>query len=346
MSKMRAKLIENLSLWFQKNARTLPWRSQPHPYSVWLSEIMLQQTQVTTVLPYFDRFIKKFPAVTDLASAPLDDVYKLWAGLGYYSRARNLHKGAQAMAAKISRGEGFPNSREEWLEIPGVGEYTAGAVSSIAFNLREPIVDGNVERVLSRVNAWTKRDPKKVAVWAEARALVEMKEANPRILNQAMMELGALVCRPKSPKCAECPIAKQCKGKSAPELYPEPKAKTNWKKISEARFLLLRGYGPGLEIYLERNQEGAWRESLWDFPAELAGKIETKATLKGEFHMKHVVTHHKINRSHHVFAITKNSRGKGNSKEGPGEWFRLNALPAVPSPVTKAMSHLKKLGFT
>jgi A/G-specific adenine glycosylase len=342
---VRAKLIENLSLWFRKHARTLPWRSHPDPYSVWLSEIMLQQTQVTTVLPYFDRFIKKFPTVTDLAVAPIDDVYKLWAGLGYYSRARNLHKGASVIADKISRGEGFPNSRAEWLAIPGVGAYTAGAVSSIALNLREPIVDGNVERVLSRVNAWTKRDPKKLAVWTEARALVEMKTATPRILNQALMELGALICRPKNPKCAECPIAKQCKGKAAPERYPEPKAKTNWKKVSEARFLLLRGTGKLLEVYLERNPEGTWRESLWDFPAELAGKIEKKATVKGEFQMKHVVTCHKINRSHHVFALTKNSRETDPTKSGAGEWFRLDSLPAVPSPVTKAMSQLKKLGF-
>ena len=304
---------------------------------------MLQQTQVTTVLPYFDRFQKKFSTVTDLANAPIDEVYKLWAGLGYYSRASNLHKGAQAIAARIAKGEGFPNSRSEWLEIPGVGEYTAGAVSSIALNQREAIVDGNVERVLSRVNAWTKRDPKKVQVWTEARSLVEMKEAKPRILNQAMMELGALICRPKNPKCDECPVAAECRGKKSPELYPEPKAKTNWKKVSEERFVLLRGAGKKLELYLEKNPEGAWRENLWDFPAHVTGKVETKATLKGEFHMKHVVTNHKISRVHHVFALGKipNIEKKPES----GEWFTLDALPAIPSPVTKAIAQLKKSGY-
>ena len=194
-------ITRDLSSWFKKNARVLPWRSNPIPYWVWLSEIMLQQTQVATVIPYFEKFIKKFPTVHDLAQASLDEVYSLWAGLGYYSRARNLHKGAVEMSRLIHEGKGFPKSRTEWLEIPGVGEYTAGAICSIALNQAEPIVDGNVVRVLSRVDAIRKLDLKKTKIWDIATELVQQKRVEPRILNQALMELGATICKPKNPKC-------------------------------------------------------------------------------------------------------------------------------------------------
>jgi A/G-specific adenine glycosylase len=346
---VRKELVKDLSRWFKKNARTLPWRSDPEPYAVWLSEIMLQQTQVATVIPYFDRFLKKFPEITHLADAPIDEVLKLWAGLGYYSRARNLHKGAQAIATRIRSSQGFPNTREEWLAIPGVGEYTAGAVSSIALNQREAIVDGNVERVLSRLNAWTKRDPKKIQVWEEARALVAEKSAEPRVLNQALMELGALVCRPKNPKCDECPLSDYCKGKKHPERYPEPKAKVNWKKLHEDKWVIVRGSGLGLELYLEQNAVGSWRDGLWDFPGAIKGQVLPKAELRTEFQTKYVVTNHKITRMHRVFSVPAELRLKMNSSmsSGPaatGKWFLIHDLPGLPAPVTKAIAHLKKTG--
>jgi A/G-specific adenine glycosylase len=304
---------------------------------VWLSEIMLQQTQVATVLPYFDRFLKRFPQITDLADAPLDEVLKLWAGLGYYSRARNLHKGAIVIAEEIRKRGGYPKDREAWLRIPGVGEYTAGAITSIALNQREAIVDGNVERVLSRLNAWTKRDPKKIQVWEEAKALVSEKSAEPRILNQALMELGALVCRPKNPDCENCPLNLECKGKKNPEKFPEPKAKVKWKAVEEEKWILIRGHDTKPEIYLVQNEEGSWRKGLWDFPTSIEGKKIPHAVLKTEFQLKYVVTNHKVQRNHRVFWVKK--------LENNGKWFRADDLPGLPAPVAKAVGTLKKLSL-
>ena len=288
---------------------------------------MLQQTQVTTVLPYFERFKAKFPKIEDLAHAPLDEVLKLWAGLGYYSRARNLHKGAQAIAARLEQGLGFPKNREEWLSIPGVGEYTAGAVTSIALNQREAIVDGNVVRVLSRVYAIGKLDAKKTAIWAKAKELVEEASAKPRIFNQALMELGALVCKPKNPNCTECPIQKECKGQNRPDLYPEPKAKTKWKHLKEEKWIVLKGD----QVYLEKNRDTRWRQGLWDFPD--AGSLSiSKAALQSELLVKYTVTNHKIERKHSIFEVSPRSK-----ETGKGEWFQFSSLPALPSPVSKAL---------
>lgn len=328
-------MVRHLSDWFKRHSRTLPWRSKPDPYWVWLSEVMLQQTQMVTVLPYFDRFITRFPEITDLADAPIDDVLKLWAGLGYYSRARNLHRGAKVIAGQIRAGSGFPKTRDKWLEVPGVGAYTAGAVTSIALNLREPIVDGNVERVLSRLNAWTKRDPKKLQIWEEAKRLVNVPEAEPRVFNQAMMELGALICRPKNPLCADCPVKKECKGRAAPELYPEAKAKTKWKVVTENCFVFIRKIAGNPEIYLEQNQDGSWRAGLWDFPIALSDKEIPAGTIKKEFLVKYVVTNHKVQRSHRVILVKKAG--------GPGTWFKLDDLPGLPAPVTRAIVMMKKL---
>lgn len=328
---MSVKIVKNLSQWFQANSRDLPWRKNPDPYSVWLSEIMLQQTQVTTVLPYFARFKKAFPKIENLAHAPLDEVLKLWAGLGYYSRARNLHQGAQAIAERLENGSGFPKNRAEWLAIPGVGEYTAGAVTSISLNQREAIVDGNVVRVLSRIYAIPKLDAKKTVIWDKARELVNVKNAEPRILNQALMELGALVCKPRNPNCDSCPVSKDCQGKGRPDLYPEPKAKTKWKHLKEEKWVFLKGEKSDFEVYLEKNLDTRWRQGLWDFPD--AGSVPiSKAALQSELLVKYTVTNHKIERKHSVFVLSPRSREKGR-----GQWFKFSDLPALPSPVSKAL---------
>jgi A/G-specific adenine glycosylase len=340
-------LVKKLERWFGKNARDLPWRKNPEPYFVWLSEIMLQQTQVVTVLPYFEKFTNKYKTVSALAQAPLDDILKLWAGLGYYSRARNLHKGAQAMAERIAQGKGFPSNREEWLSIPGVGEYTAGAVCSIALNLPEPIVDGNVVRVLSRIYAIGEIDAKKTQIWDQARALVQVKGADPRALNQSLMELGATICKPKNPQCLLCPVQDECEGKFAPEKYPPPKPKKEWKAVHEQKWVLIDRTSKGLQIYLEQNEkksreEKGWREGLWDFPNAGSLKIASVAKALSEFSTKYVVTTHKIARDHQVFQIKAAAL-----KNGRGKWFSLNekddALPGVPSPVTKAIRKIKSL---
>jgi A/G-specific adenine glycosylase len=332
--KKDTEIAQNLSRWFKKTARVLPWRDDPHPYRVWLSEIMLQQTQVAAVLPYFQKFTEKFKTVTELANASLDEVYVLWAGLGYYSRARNLHKGAQAIAARLENGQGFPANREEWLAIPGVGEYTAGAICSIALGQREAIVDGNVVRVISRLDAIGTLDSKKTQIWKRAHALVQIPSVKPQVLNQSLMELGALICKPKNPKCEICPVVDFCRGKNRPDLYPEPKKKVEWKHLEEHKWVLVRGN----EIYLEQNPEGGWRQGLWDFPN--AGKLKLgvgAGIVKKEFLVRYTVTTHKIQRKHTVLHLDEATAKKMKLS---GTWQKINNLPGVPAPVKKAMKSI------
>ncbi|HEY0249983.1 MAG TPA: A/G-specific adenine glycosylase, partial [Kofleriaceae bacterium] len=190
--------------------RDLPWRRTRDPYAIWVSEIMLQQTRVATVIPYWEKWLAKFPTVRALAEAPLDDVLAAWAGLGYYSRARNLKKGAEAI-----RDQPFPSTASALREVPGIGPYTAGAIASIAFGERTPLVDGNVARVLSRVYQIAD-DIKSTAgqreLWTRAGALIGAlpESCAPGDLNQGLMELGATLCTPTSPRCLLCPIKAGC----------------------------------------------------------------------------------------------------------------------------------------
>ena len=204
-------VAKKLGQWYRKNARDLPWRRTRDPYAIWISEIMLQQTQVKTVIPYFERWMRAFPTVEALARAPLQAVLKQWEGLGYYRRVRN----AQAAAVQIVERHGgqFPTTFAEVLALPGVGRYTAGAICSVAFHQPTPILDGNVIRVLSRLfgiegNPRDKSVNKKL--WSLAEALVSVPGVEPSQLNQALMELGALICLPRLAKCAECPVKGRC----------------------------------------------------------------------------------------------------------------------------------------
>ena len=333
---------KQLSLWFKENARDLPWRRNPEPYFVWLSEIMLQQTQVAAVIPYFERFTKKFPTVHQLAQASLDEVYSLWAGLGYYSRARNLHRGAMAISQRLKSKKGFPRTRAEWLEIPGVGEYTAGAVTSIALNQAEPIVDGNVVRVLARYYGIRKLDSKKTEIWGKAKQWVTARGVEPRVLNQALMELGAMICRPKTPSCSLCPIQNHCLGKNTPLEFPEPKAKKIWKAVEEQKWVLVSSDAEGnAKIFLQQNESGRWREGLWDFPN--AGSIPkmTRGKLASEFLLNYVVTRHKVSRKHSVFQLSPSVMSHIKN----GKWCLLSELPAVPSPVLKAVRRVTEAVF-
>ncbi len=194
----------SLLCWYGAHHRALPWRSKPAAYQVWISEIMLQQTQVKTVIPYYHRFIKRFPNLESLAKAPLREVLELWAGLGYYSRARNLHRAAKLMAKKHGS---FPEEFSAVLALPGVGRYTAGAICSIAFNQAQPIVDGNARRVLTRLDGIRERIPDSY-FWNRMSTL--LPEGNASCFNQAMMELGALVCVPSKPDCVRCPVESFC----------------------------------------------------------------------------------------------------------------------------------------
>ena len=213
---------KKLLAWFNKNGRhTLPWRNTQDLYHVYLSEIMLQQTQVNRVMEeYYPQFLAKFPTLTALANASQDDVLAAWSGLGYYSRARNLHKTAQTVEPKL------PQSEQELLKLPGIGRYTASAICSFGLFQTVPVVDTNISRVIKRYFALL--EPKDAMVWQYA--LEFLNTDNARAHNLALMDLGSMVCFPKNPNCNECPIAINCQGKNEPQLYTKTK-KTNYESI-------------------------------------------------------------------------------------------------------------------
>ncbi len=251
------KLIE----WFGKNRRALPWRKKYGAYEVWVSEIMLQQTQMDTVLPYFDRWMKALPSLEALANAEEKHVLKLWEGLGYYSRARNIHQSAKLLMEK--HGGRFPQDFESILALKGVGRYTAGAIASIAFNQPKPIVDGNVLRVLSRI--YVLKEPIDGNIenfWKLQESLIPKK--NPRDFNQGLMELGALICTPQNPACAVCPLRSFCKAykEGNPESYPVRSPRKKTVKV-EAAALALKNGGKYL---LRLRPLGGIMGGLWEFP--------------------------------------------------------------------------------
>jgi A/G-specific adenine glycosylase len=229
-----ASLRRDLLSWFDRHRRDLPWRRTHDPYRIWVSEVMLQQTRVEAVLPYYERFLARFPSVGDLASAPLDEVLALWSGLGYYRRARQLH----AAARRIADAGEFPRTVDRLLDLPGVGSYTAAAVASIAFGLAVPVLDGNVERVMARRLALAE-DPKRGASRAllTAAAAALLDPSRPGDGNQALMELGATLCLPRQPRCELCPLRPGCvaAAEGRPEAYPPPRR----RRRTEIRQLLV-----------------------------------------------------------------------------------------------------------
>jgi A/G-specific adenine glycosylase len=255
---LRARLLA----WYDTARRDLPWRAAPgevpDPYRVWLSEVMLQQTRVETVRPYYARWLDRFPTVEALAAAPLDDVLKAWEGLGYYSRARNFHRAVQEVASR--HGGRVPGNPEAFRALPGVGRYTAGAVMSIAFGREEPLVDGNVRRVFAR---WTDDPaPAEDALWRMAAALVP--GARPGDVNQAVMELGATVCTPRNPRCGDCPVRELCAAFAAgtQSERPAPKKAKPLPHEDTAVPVIQRG----AEVLLVRRPVAARLGGMWAFP--------------------------------------------------------------------------------
>jgi A/G-specific adenine glycosylase len=247
--------------WYSKCRRALPWRSDPTPYRVWISEIMLQQTQAAAASSYYVRFIKHFPDLESLANASEEDILSLWAGLGYYHRARNLSKAAREIY-KFHNGV-FPADLKTMLALPGIGRYTAGAICSLAFNQSQPIVDGNIRRVITRVNAIMDRVPEKY-FWEQMEAWIPNGKAS--IFNQAMMELGALVCIPIQPHCAECPIKTYCRAQkmNLQAKLPRPSPRRPAHKISLIILLLKRK-----NKILLTNEMPDFIPGNWGFPSRL-----------------------------------------------------------------------------
>jgi A/G-specific adenine glycosylase len=249
--------------WFEECGRDLPWRHDPSPYEVWVSEIMLQQTQVVTVIPYYERWMARFPDIRALAEASLDEVLQHWAGLGYYRRAGYLHKGAQFIIQK-HHGE-FPQNVTELRKIPGIGPYTAGAIASFAFGQNEPAIDGNVERVLARFfgirGDLSTGDPRRNL---EDVAGVLANHGDCRIINQAMMDLGASFCG-KSAHCEQCPVAEKCFALRHGLTESLPQKKVPVEKYDEYR-AALRMKAPDGRIWIGKRRENMLLGGLWEFP--------------------------------------------------------------------------------
>lgn len=265
---------KKLLAWYARHKRDLPWRRTRDPYRIWLSEILLQQTRVEAVIPYYTKFLARFPDVLTLANAPLDDVLKTWEGAGYYARARNLHRAAQFVANE--RGGKFPRTVAGLLELPGIGRYTAGAIASIAFKVNTPVVDGNVVRVLCRYFG-IRDDPKASAtqerLWNIAAEL--LPEGQAREFNQALMELGATICLPKNPRCLLCPVQTDCvaRQQGLQNVLPLKRAKKELPhKIIAAGVI----YKKGRILIQQRLNEGLLG-GLWEFPG---GKVEAGESLE------------------------------------------------------------------
>ena len=267
-----APLVQSLLVWYGRNARDLPWRRIENPYAIWVSEVMLQQTQVNTVIPFWERWMRQFPSVPILARAKEDHVLKCWEGLGYYSRARNLHRAAQIV---VSEYKGIlPRRLDEIIALPGIGRYTAGAICSIAFDQATPILDGNVTRVLARVFG-IGTNPGKSATkrrfWRLADALVKQaaqsRKGKARVcanFNQALMELGATVCTPRQPRCDRCPIQDLCRAHREDRVAQLPK-KTS-QPASRPRHLVAFAILSKKRYLVRRRAPGTVNAHLWEFP--------------------------------------------------------------------------------
>ncbi len=342
--------------WYRSHARDLPWRRTRDPYAIWVSEIMLQQTQVRTVIPYWERWMRELPTVAALAGAPEERVLKLWEGLGYYRRARQLRLAAQRIVEE--HGGRFPGEPGAILALPGVGRYTAGAVASIAFDLPEPILDGNIVRVLSRYRGWA-GDPNQRwlnrALWDEARAWVEAAagaggngEASADVapvlhdrpgldrphqdrcshLNQALMELGATVCVPRGPECGRCPLSPGCRGRreGTPEVYP---GKVAGARVEARQYLVAVVEWRG-RVWVRQREVGEVNGGLWEFPSlevggdERAGWERLRDWLGGMVEgdgrplgvVRHAITRYRITQRAFWFAGV----GGGPGLAGGGRW--------------------------
>ena len=316
-----ARAIER---WFARHQRPLPWRETYDPYHVWVSEVMLQQTRMEVVLPYFERFLGRFPDLESLARATDDAVMAAWSGLGYYRRAKMLRAGAADVVARF--GGVIPSSVEELLTIPGIGRYTAGAIASVAFDRRAPIVDGNVARVLSRVLA---RDGD---AWPHATSLVAASRS-PRDLNQGLMELGALLCKPRNPACLLCPLRESCVARAMGRIdaFPPPKPKKETRALRIPLYLVRDRRGR----VLMRRASGTLMDSMYHLPHGDTSLLDGEplaanpGALLGTF--RHTVTTRKI--EFLLYEAKLQGRAKGF------EWIDLSRLHEVPHPsyVRKAL---------
>ncbi len=334
-------LQQRLIRWYRRHGRDLPWRETRDPYRIWVSEIMLQQTQVDTVIPYYGRFLAAFPTVGALARAPLQQVLLIWQGLGYYARARNLHRGARVV---ISRWDGrLPETEKELQQIPGIGRSTAGAIVSLAFDRPAPILDGNVKRVLCRLFA-VRRDPARPEVlkrlWRLAEALTPKTDVH--AYTQAVMDLGATLCTPVDPRCSACPLRTECQAcrRRLQHLVP---ARTPKEPSPHHEYALgiVRHRG---RVLIRRRPEQGLLGGLWGFPnyrraakEALAGALRRGlqdelglaiASGKKTGTVRHAYTHYKI--TLHVFECVLQPASKRHTRKADWKWIFPSRLQDYP----------------
>jgi A/G-specific adenine glycosylase len=314
------KFRRRLLSWFARSKRDLPWRQTRAPYAIWISEIMLQQTRVVAVIPYYRRFMAKFPSVQSLARARAETVLERWAGLGYYSRARNLHQAAKEIS--VQHGGKFPRDKQAALDLPGIGRYTAAAVLSIAYDQPLAVLDGNVARVLARLGA-VRGDLRSPAIWRKLEKWAQTLLAcnAPGDWNQAMMELGATICTPKSPACGECPVSAWCRARKlgVAGKLPSPRKKQSTVQVTLAAAVLLDPHGRTL-LLRHSGRDGALFSRMWQFPAlETVGdagaelsrylrknfKIAVNGNLKPAGTARHTVTFREIRLVPFVFRVAR-----------------------------------------
>ncbi|HEX5043914.1 MAG TPA: A/G-specific adenine glycosylase [Candidatus Polarisedimenticolaceae bacterium] len=326
----------DLLAWYRAHRRDLPWRRTRDPYAIWVSEVMLQQTQVAAVLPYFEPFLARFPTPAALAEADEDAVLAAWSGLGYYRRVRHLREGARAVVMRHAGA--LPRQRDALRALPGIGPYTAGAIASIAFGLEEPVLDGNVRRVLAR---WTADagEGGDARFWDLARSLVAGPD--PGDWNQALMELGATVCTPQAPRCAECPVSRPCRARAtgAPEDFPRPRPRKPSRTVSVEVALIERDGA----VLLERKGSGGPLRGKWDLPAVETGGGEALAgeALRAALRARHGIdvvpgtvgrpAVHTILDRRLRLAVVRCTWGQRDVDPGPAlRWMAREALDATP----------------
>ena len=339
--------------WFDRHGRKdLPWQKDITGYRVWVSEIMLQQTQVATVIPYYNRFMSRFPSITDLALAPIDDVLHHWSGLGYYARARNLHKTAGII--QHDHAGCFPQHVDELINLPGIGRSTAGAISAIAFNQHASILDGNVKRVLSRlrmIEGWSGHRAVEKQLWALAQHLTPKQRT--KDYTQAIMDLGATLCHRRHPNCSQCPVQALCEANihHKQSVYPTPKPKKN-RPIKQAVSLLIT-HNETL-LLLRRPDQGIWG-GLWTPPQFdtlskahdwcLQHKLPLDISQASIETIKHSFSHYHLHLS--VYHIDNTKKQGFTADEDKQIWYNLNQpqsigiaaiVPKILNSLTQSMS--------
>lgn len=343
-----AQFSQQVLEWYQRYGRkTLPWQLEKTPYKVWLSEVMLQQTQVATVIPYFERFMARFPTVSDLAAAPLDEVLHLWTGLGYYARARNLHKAAKTVVEK--HGGVFPQTMEDVEALPGVGRSTAGAILSLALGQHFPILDGNVKRVLARcyaIGGWPGKKEVEKRLWAISEEVTPAEGVSQ--FNQAMMDLGAMVCTRSKPKCEICPLRLGCIAYAHTSWAQYPGKKPKQTIPERTGYLLLMQQGQ--DVWLEQRPPAGLWGGLFCFPqysteSELRQALQLRGVDDGQLQQmiafRHTFSHFHLDI---VPMWLELPSARVAMDDVAGLWYNLAQPPAVglAAPVERLLQQLRQ----